>query len=108
MWPPLVERELRIALRRGRASEQWLATAWITGTLTGIFLFSLRDVRPNGEPLFRCIFGIQLAIIVYRGLTLTADVISEERRSGTLGLLVLSGLTPLEIFANKLLGVVLQ
>ena len=108
MLPPLVERELRLALRR-KATDHWLASVWITGVLTGIFLFWLSEgnAKANAEPLFRWVFGIQLAIIVGRSLTLTADLFSEERRNGTLGLLVLTGMRPLEIFANKLLGAVM-
>ena len=111
MLPPVVERELRVALLRRRAHEQWIAAAWIGGAITCIYLLSLAMADPfvgtSGRGLFRCLFALQLFLIVGRGFKLTADLFSEERRDGTLGLLVLTGMKPLEIFSGKLLGAAL-
>lgn len=69
-----------------------------------LLFFALTHRREAGAGLFRLLFGLGCLGVVTRGFGLTADLLSEERRSGTLGLLVLTGLTPLEIFTNKLLG----
>lgn len=61
--------------------------------------------RFAGRSLFNLMFVIGSFLAVSRGLRLTADLFSEERRNGTLGLLVLTGLRPIEIFSSKLLGV---
>jgi hypothetical protein len=106
--PPVVERELRVALLRRKARSQWLKAAWAAGGVTFWFLIllALSSRRHIGSTLFNILFALGCGAVVVRGFSLTADLLSEERRNGTLGLLVLTGLTPLEIFANKLLGAV--
>src|SRR4249919_3269315 len=106
MLPPVVERELRVALLRRKARAQWLNAAWLAGAITLFFLFllGLHARRQLGTTLFHLLFILACGNVVLRGFGLTADLLSEERRNGTLGLLVLTGLTPLEIFTNKLLG----
>jgi len=109
MLPPLVERELRVALLRRKARKQWLRAAWITGAITLGFL-ALQGLTVNrlvGRTLFQLLFALGIAGILTRGFGLTADLFSEERRNGTLGLVVLTGLRPYEIFASKLLGALL-
>ena len=104
--PPLVERELRVALLRRNARRQWLLAAWTSGALCLFFLavLGLASSPARGQTLFQWLFVLGCAAVVSRGVTLTADLLSEERRNGTLGLLVLAGLRPLEIFLSKLLG----
>ncbi len=109
MLPPIVERELRVALRRRNIRSQWLLPAWIAAGFCVLFLlvFDFGPAHMPGRILFRWLFALACASVVYHGFTLTSDLFSEERRSGTLGLLVLTGMTPLEIFLNKLMGAVL-
>ena len=113
MLLPVVQRELRVALLRRNARRQWLAVACIAGVITLLFLlFSAIGSASgsgvsSGSSLFRWLFGLAFLGIVSSGFALTADLFSEERRNGTLGLLVLTGLTPLEIFFNKLAGAML-
>ena len=106
MFPPMVERELRVALLRRKARQQWVAATLTTGAMSLFFLLWLRSAnsRSAGRTFFLCLFALACAGVVSRGFGLTADLFSEERRNGTLGLLVLTGLSPLEIFLNKLLG----
>ncbi len=95
-------------LRRG-ARKQWLSAAWTAGGITLLFLVFL-DVatsRDKGHTLFELLFLLACTGVVGRGFALTTDLFSEERRNGTLGLLVLTGLDPLEIFTHKLLGALL-
>jgi hypothetical protein len=107
---PLVDRELRVALLRRKARWQWLKAAFISGAITALFLvvLGLTGSRSAGRTLFFWLFVLGGYGVVARGFGLTADLFSEERRNGTLGLLVLTGLGPLEIFLNKLLGALLQ
>ncbi|HEU0038905.1 MAG TPA: hypothetical protein VFR76_06500, partial [Verrucomicrobiae bacterium] len=109
MLHPVVERELRVALLRREARKQWMAAAWTAGGITFLFMLVLEvgSGRTSGRSLFFWLFALASAGIVRRGFGLTADLFSEERRNGTLGLIVLTGLTPLEIFTTKLLGAVL-
>jgi ABC-type Na+ efflux pump permease subunit len=106
---PVIERELRVALLRRRAHKQWMATIWGAGviTLAILLLSGFPADRLTGQTLFNLMFVTGSYLAVSRGLRLTADLFSEERRNGTLGLLVLTGLRPIEIFTSKLLGVLL-
>jgi hypothetical protein len=104
MLPPMVERELRVALLRRKARQQWMAAAWTAGATCMVLMLGLASSRSRGGTLFLLLFALGCAGVVSRGFGLTADLFSEERRNGTLGLLVLTGLSPLEIFLNKLLG----
>ena len=106
MLPPLVERELRVALLRRNARRRWMVAAWSAGGICFVFLLFLGVTSPRttGRTLFGWLFALGCGGILSRGFGLTADLFSEERRNGTLGLLVLTGLRPLEIFVNKLLG----
>ncbi len=109
MLAPVVERELRVALLRRKARGQWLIAAWTAGGICMLFLLVLNvaSARYTGDSLFRWLFALAAASVLFRGFGLTADLFSEERRNGTLGLLVLTGMQPLEIFLNKLMGAVL-
>ena len=106
MLPPMVERELRVALLRRKAHRQWMVAAWTAGGICLCFLLvlGLGPSRSVGHTLFGWLFALGCGGVVSRGFGLTADLFSEERRNGTLGLLVLAGLRPLDIFLNKLLG----
>ena len=106
MLPPMVERELRVALVRRKARQQWMVAAWSAGGICLVFLLilGLASSRAMGRTLFGWLFALGCGGVVSRGFGLTADLFSEERRNGTLGLLVLAGLRPVEIFMNKLLG----
>jgi len=104
--PPVVERELRVGLLRRKSREQWVRAARIAGGISLFFLLfmAIGSSPSQGRTLFRFLFVLACFGVVARGFGLTADLFSEERRNGTLGLLVLTGLTPMEIFAYKLFG----
>ena len=106
MLPPLVQRELRVALFRRGAHREWITAAWVTASITCIVLLALGLGRlaSSGKALFFWLFFLATIAVIRRGFSLTADLFSEERRNGTLGLVVLTGLSPLEIFIYKLLG----
>jgi ABC-type transport system involved in multi-copper enzyme maturation permease subunit len=73
-------------------------------TLLFLLFSGSGPANEGGRTLFRWLFSLACLGIVSSSFTITADLFSEERRNGTLGLLVLTGLTPMEIFMNKLLG----
>ena len=106
---PMVERELRVGLLRRKVRQHWMRAAWSAGGITLFFMLfmALGSSSSPGRALFRFLFVLACFGVVTRGFGLTADLFSEERRNGTLGLLVLTGLTPMEIFANKLFGAAL-
>lgn len=105
---PLIERELRVALRKLRPVQGRLKVAgWAVG---GSGLFLLLGAIGGGESFGRkleqylCIAGLYFVLRVPAS---TAGVLAEERRNETLGLLFLSGMGALEVFASKFLSAAL-
>lgn len=105
---PLIERELRVALRKQRPIQARLKVAALA--VGGSFLFLLLGAVSNSNGLgrsleqFLCLAGLYF---VLRVPMLTAGVLAEERRNQTLGLLFLSGLGAVEVFASKFLSAAL-
>jgi len=105
---PLVERELRVALRKLNPRRRRLLTAFAAISII-IFLLlavSVAEGRHSG--------GLVHAILLFFGLlTLrsvpgrVAGAIAGERRNGTLGILIVSGLSSTDIFVGKLFSAVL-
>ena len=103
--PPLIERELRAALRKKMAGLRFW-TAVIGAGITVAYL-SLRSGSPtnSGQTLFHFLLFLSSAS-VFETVHLALDLIAMERRSGTLGLLILTGLSTGQIFLSKLAGAV--
>src|SRR5689334_1884737 len=103
---PVVDRELRVALFRRGARQRWMDTVWTAGLVTLVILVlkGFAGGEANGRLLFHLLFLGGCYAVVTGGIRITSDLFSEERRNGTLGLLVLTGLRPLEIFVSKLAG----
>ncbi len=102
---PIIERELRIALRKRRPVRSRLRVAVLVagGTLLFLLLATLGGNRQAGRSLHQALC-LAAAYLVLRTPQLTAGVFAEERRQQTLGLLFLSGLGATEVFASKLLS----
>ena len=102
---PLIERELRVALRKQRPAQARLKVAALSTGVSLLFLFYgvLAGDRGVGRTLelFLCLGGLYY---VLQAPLLTAGVLAEERRNQTLGLLFLSGLGAWEVFASKFLS----
>jgi ABC-type transport system involved in multi-copper enzyme maturation permease subunit len=102
---PLIERELRVALRKQRPAMGRLKVAALATSGSMLFLLygTLTSDRRAGQSLeqFLCMAGLYF---VLRAPILTAGVLAEERRNQTLGLLFLSGLGAGEVFAAKFLS----
>jgi ABC-type transport system involved in multi-copper enzyme maturation permease subunit len=101
---PLIERELRAALRKQRPERGRLKVAALAvgGSLLGLYFSHIGD-RSAGQGTER-IFYVAGLYFVLRAPMLTAGVLAEERRNQTLGLLFLSGLGAWEVFASKFLS----
>ena len=102
---PLIERELRVALRKQRPAQARLKIAALSagGVVLFLFLGAFTDSHSLGRNLEQllCLAGLSF---VLRTPMLTAGVLAEERRNQTLGLLFLSGLGAGEVFAGKFLS----
>jgi hypothetical protein len=102
---PVVERELRVASRRG-------GTYWSrVGIVAGGFLLSayillgpLAEFNPAqaGRSLFLTLAWVMFATAMFTGIRATADCLSTERREGTLGLLFLTNLKGYDVVLGKL------
>ena len=107
MWiPPIIERELRVALRRKHVLRNRFifacAAVWLTASL--VFMSGFRNPQKTGQEVFEFLFRIGCLVAVFETVRVTADMFSSERRNNTLGLLFLSGLSAAEVFASKLCG----
>ena len=105
---PLIERELRVALRKQRPAQGRLKIAALAtgGSMLFLWFGALTHDRGAGRSLEQllCVAGLYF---VLRAPMLTAGVLAEERRNQTLGLLFLSGLGSWEVFASKFLSAAL-
>jgi ABC-type transport system involved in multi-copper enzyme maturation permease subunit len=105
---PLVERELRVALRKQRPARGRFKVAVLAvgGSVLFLLVGALADTRSQGRTLeqYLCLAGLYF---ILRTPLLTAGVLAEERRNQTLGLLFLSGLGAGEVFVSKFLSAAL-
>lgn len=104
-WLPIVERELRVAARRRSAFWVRVIAAGIAVGVGGVQLWLGGDwlVGQNtGRELFAGLTLLALACCVAAGPVFTADVLSEEKREGTLGLLFLTDLRAHDVVLGKL------
>jgi len=104
-YPPLIERELRVALRRKRpVRRRVVAAAWGVGAAVLCLLLAwLLPGAVTGKLLHQglCVAG---AILALRVIPAAAGALAAERAAGTLGLMFLGGLTPGRILAGKALS----
>jgi hypothetical protein len=102
---PLIERELRVALRKQRPARGRFKVAALSVACSMLWLgyAALSGDRSVGLPLELglCVAGLYFVAQVPM---LSAGALAEERRNQTLGLLFLSGLGAVEVFASKFLS----
>ncbi len=108
---PMVERELRVLARRP-ATYRW---RWLIGGMAfGLALLLLAFMGIGGGPqrwgqaLFSTLMVYAAFVSVLAGLFGTVDLISEERREGTLGLLFLTDLKGYDVVLGKFSAVALN
>ena len=101
-FPPLIERELRVALRQKRPVRARLITASVCvgGALLFLGIAWLAPFAGMGRRLHQlfCLVG---AFIVLQAPPVAAGAFAVERGDQTLGLLFLSGLSAAEVFVSK-------
>jgi len=106
-WPPIIERELRLAARRGGTYWNRVGAA----TAAAVVFFWVMSVRlPNGTPLqaglvtFRILIAVAAVNVLGGVLRMTAETFAREKRQDTLGLLFLTPLSPRELVLGKLIS----
>ena len=101
---PIVDRELRVAARRG--GTYWMRWAAALAALLGamwIYALTYRDMpKQAGQILFVALAVLANLYAILAGLRTTADCLSEEKREGTLGLLFLTDLKGYDVVLGKL------
>jgi ABC-type transport system involved in multi-copper enzyme maturation permease subunit len=105
LLPPVIERELKTALRKGDAPKARLRVARWAAVAAGVFiLLSFVKGSSIGPTFHRVLFVWALFLAVVRPLQFTAGLFAEERRNQTLELLFLAGMSSGELFLTKLLS----
>lgn len=102
---PIVERELRVAARRRSAFWARIVAAAAAVFIGGVQLWFSDDwiaAARMGRSLFETLILLAFAFCLVAGPMFTADVLSEEKREGTLGLLFLTDLRAYDIILGKL------
>jgi len=99
----IAQRELRAAAhRRGTYRLRWGVALGAAGAAGLVLIFG--NSRDSGAFLFGFVgFGC-LVLAGLSGLFLTSDAIAAERRDGTLGLLYLTELGPMDVLLGKLVA----
>ena len=103
---PIVERELRLAARRGVTYWTRLgvaSTAILVGAVVFLLTFGLPPAQ-TGRYIFQWLAGLLLVYCLAYGRHSTADCLSQEKREGTLGLLFLTDLKGHDVVLGKLVA----
>src|SRR5882724_6366533 len=102
---PMVERELRVAARRGGTYWNRLLTPVVLGALLvgkAVLQPVATGFAPSGLAVFETLAALAFLFCVLEGVWKTADCVSAERREGTLGLLFLTDLKGYDVVLGKL------
>src|SRR5687768_13063228 len=105
MLVPLVQRELRVAVRRPSTyRSRWLFGAGALGLSYWFLLMwpGWKGSATLGQSLFQVLSVIGLSGALLAGVLLGADCVSRERRDGTFHLLTLTHLRPGDVVLGKL------
>ena len=102
---PIVERELRVASRRG--STYWSrAQVVLAALIPTVFLLiapsGMMSLSQRGAQMFQTLAFLAFFFAIFSAVRLTADCISSEKREGTLGLLFLTDLKPYDVVLGKI------
>ncbi|HOC00003.1 MAG TPA: hypothetical protein PKM43_14835 [Verrucomicrobiota bacterium] len=104
---PIVQRELLVASRRPGAFRARLVAAALAVAVGGISLWYQGEwtgATGIGRDLFHTLAFVGYLFCLAAGPLFTADVLSEERRDGSLGLLFLTDLRSYDIVGGKLVA----
>lgn len=100
---PIVERELRVAARGRNSGHARIATTLFGVLVAAAFLALGRNTRfqQSGEILFLVLMAYAFLFVLLAGVFTTADCLSEEKRTGTLGFLFLTDLKGYDVVLGK-------
>lgn len=106
---PIIDRELRLALRKHKAVKSRFYAAVAGAGVVGFFLLIslLGGMSSWGSELHTILFYLGLYMAVAVPVTISVGLFSEERHNQTMELLYLAGVRPGELFGGKLVGGVL-
>jgi ABC-type transport system involved in multi-copper enzyme maturation permease subunit len=101
---PIVERELRVASRRGGTygTRMKIAGAATLAFAVCFFASLIAPAVPFGKCLFWGLSGLCMIYCLAAGRLMTADCLSREKREGTFGLLFLTDLKGYDVVLGKL------
>ena len=104
---PIVERELRVRarLKSTYRFRLWAAVGAIA--VVGLLLLMAETMAAAGKygaMVFQVLAWLSFSYCLLDGARNTADCLSEEKRSGTLGLLFLTDLRPYDVVLGKLMA----
>jgi ABC-type Na+ efflux pump permease subunit len=101
---PLVERELRVAARKGQTFRirGWVAVITFLITALNLLLSAPSPRGSAGRSLFEFFAIAGLVYCFFQALRQTSDSIAFEKREGTIGFLFLTDLRPFDIVTGKL------
>jgi ABC-type transport system involved in cytochrome c biogenesis permease component len=98
---PLIARELRAQARKRATYDVRLGAGLMAICIVFLFIWNLPEQSVTGETIFAVIHGNIAVMLFFLAPIGAADAISREKREGTLGLLLLTGLTPTQIVLGK-------
>lgn len=104
---PIVERELRVRARLKSTYRFRLWAAIGAIAVVGLLLMMVETMAAAGkfgEMVFHVLAWLSFSYCLLDGARNTADCLSEEKRSGTLGLLFLTDLRPYDVVLGKLMA----
>jgi hypothetical protein len=104
--PPVIERELRVALHRRSGTESRSRVAKV-GVAIAVFFMLVSVLVPRAswlQNLHQWFFYWGLYLAIAPPIRISVGLFSEERRNRTLELIYLTGVTSGELFLGKLVG----
>jgi ABC-type transport system involved in multi-copper enzyme maturation permease subunit len=105
---PILRRELAVAARRTSTFRQRVIFAGLAVGTVAVMLMSIRTTALSGPVIFTAIAFGGFILSALEGMRATADSIALERREGTLGLLLLTGLRGRQIVIGKVAAACVQ
>ncbi|MDB6020981.1 MAG: hypothetical protein JWQ04_838 [Pedosphaera sp.] len=110
MWtPPVIERELRVALRKHGAlkSRLWVAVCGAAVAFLFLLFNWVFGAGFSGKGLHEIYFYLGLYLAIVPAARISVGLFCEERQNQTLELLYLTGMGSAELFLGKLFGGIL-
>ena len=104
---PIVQRELKVAARRRSTFRirWWAALVGIVMSFVSLALVRMsRSPSVAGSSVFGTVTFYVFGMCLLAGVFLTADLLSEEKRAGTLGLLFLTDLKGYDVVLGKFMA----